>query len=125
MTDFCIQIHTDRAPNLDLAAVREACAMLAQDKNLVKCFTVIEKGCVDHFNIMFKTEQPRGVLGRAFDGAVQVRHAWSRTPERRDHHVRRHVRLGRLPPVASLRPGAESGCSSDVSIALGLVSLAV
>ena len=59
MTDFCIQIHTDRAPDLDLAAVRDACAVLAQDKCLVKCFTVIEKGCDDHFNIMFKTEQPR------------------------------------------------------------------
>lgn len=68
MTDFCIQIHTDRAPDLDLAAVRQACEVLARDKMLVKCFAVIDKGCGDHVNLMFATEHPRcfwDVLSRA------------------------------------------------------------
>lgn len=61
MTDFCIQIHTDRAPGIDLAAVHAACAALARDKALVRCFAVIEKGCVGHINLMFATTQPKAL----------------------------------------------------------------
>ncbi len=61
MTDFCIQIHTDRAPGLDLAAVRSACHKLAEDKSLVRCFAIIDKGCVDHINFMFATDNAKGL----------------------------------------------------------------
>jgi hypothetical protein len=74
MTDFCIQIHTDRAPGLDLAAVRSACDALAQNKALVRCFAVIDKGCGDHVNFMFATHDARA-LWRALTASLFENHA--------------------------------------------------
>jgi len=60
MTQFCIQIHPHRSPQLDLAGLRSECERLATDKALLRRFSWRE-GFDDHayVNLMFDTDHPK------------------------------------------------------------------
>jgi hypothetical protein len=60
MTHFRIQIHPDRAPQLDLASVLSECESLAADTAWVRRFSC-EKGFDEHayVNLMFETDYPK------------------------------------------------------------------
>ena len=59
MTTFCIQIQTDRVPDLDMERVRSLCRLATSRRVLVERHSVVEgteKG--PHVNLMFETAQP-------------------------------------------------------------------
>lgn len=62
MTDFCIQIHPDRSPDLDLACVRSICESLACDTSLIRRFHFLDRpaelGEPRHVNLIFDTDRP-------------------------------------------------------------------
>ncbi|WP_072389962.1 hypothetical protein [Hyphomicrobium sp. CS1GBMeth3] len=62
MTDFCIQIHPDLSPDLDLAQVRSACESLASDRDLIKRFAFLDRPAEGeephHINLIFDTDRP-------------------------------------------------------------------
>jgi len=60
MTNFRIQIHPHRCPQLDLASILSACESLAAERAWVRRFSW-EKGVDDHayVNLMFETDFPK------------------------------------------------------------------
>lgn len=62
MSDFCIQIHPDRAIDLDLARVRALCEVLAADTDLIKRFAFRDRPADGaeqrHVNLIFDTDRP-------------------------------------------------------------------
>lgn len=59
MTDFCIQIHPQRAADLDLAGLFSLCNDLARKKDLIRRFAIVDgTDGHDHVNLMFETRRP-------------------------------------------------------------------
>ena len=57
VTDLCIQIQPHRAPDLDVAAVRNRCAALASNETVIERFAVVEgPDEVAYINLMFATQ---------------------------------------------------------------------
>jgi hypothetical protein len=58
MTTFCIQIQPHRAPDLDLAKIKEFGEAIASDKELVLRFEIVEGvDGVSYTNLMFETAE--------------------------------------------------------------------
>jgi len=60
MTQFCIQIHPHRSPQLDLASLLSECECLATDKALLRRFSW-QEGFEDHayVSLTFDTDHPK------------------------------------------------------------------
>jgi hypothetical protein len=60
MTEFLIQIHPHRSPQLDLAGLLSQCERLSTEKSWVRRFSSA-KGFDEHayVNLMFETEYPK------------------------------------------------------------------
>jgi hypothetical protein len=60
VTQFCIQIHPHRSPELDLAGLRLQCERIATDNALVQRFSWqkrFEDG--EYVNLIFETDYPK------------------------------------------------------------------
>jgi hypothetical protein len=56
--DLCIQIHPHRSPDLNIVAVRSICEGIAEDKGLVRAFSLVD-GTDGHYyvNLMFNSDR--------------------------------------------------------------------
>jgi hypothetical protein len=82
LTQFCIQIHPHRSPQLDLASLRSQCEHLTTEQALIQRFSW-QEGFDDHayVNLMFETDHPKALWkllhqqlyqASAFGGSLQI-----------------------------------------------------
>jgi hypothetical protein len=60
VTQFCIQIHPHRSPELDLAGLRSQCERTVTDNALIQRFSWHKRfSDCDYVNLIFETDQPK------------------------------------------------------------------
>ncbi len=62
--NFSLQIHPDRAPGLDLTAVRSICERIALDTDIVSRFSFVEGADDAQVNVNFATSDRRALWRR-------------------------------------------------------------